>query len=312
LALESPVWIKTDADWVGALRCLQCLAPPSAGLEYSDMPVPPVTAGRTLRLPLARRLKNRLRPPSYLDRLASGEIERPHYGYCIFQAAKLASLLKYPKISVIEFGCGGGNGLLNAEMHIREVMNIFPVEIELYGFDTGTGLPAPHDYRDMPHYFRRGLYKMDRQALERRLTNAKLVIGDVKATCATFFIEHNPAPIGCMLHDLDLYSATKDALTLLDADPSHFLPRTFNYFDDILGDDVWLCNEFTGERLAIEEFNREHPSKKFCKCDYLPLLYPNFWWPHQVYVEHDFEHPRYNDFVGAAQQMIHQSNIKLR
>ena len=248
---------------------------------------------------------------TYVDRLAIGELDRPHYGYCILQAAKLATMLKYPKVSVVEFGCGGGNGLLNAEMHIREIMNFVPVEIELYGFDMGTGLPPPRDYRDMPHYFRRGQYKMDRQALERRLTKAKLVIGDVKATCATFFREYNPAPIGCMFHDLDFYSSTKDALTLLDADASHFLPRIFNYFDDILGDDIWLCNEFTGERLAIEEFNQERPSKKFSKCHHLPFLYPNSSWPHQIYVCHDFGHPRYNDFVGTWQQIYHEGNIKL-
>jgi hypothetical protein len=252
------------------------------------------------------------RLPSYLDRLVTGEIDRPHYGYCIYQAAKLARLLKYPEISVIEFGVGGGNGLLNAEMHIREVMNIFPVEIELYGFDSGAGLPPPQDYRDMPHYFRRGLYRMDQHALERRLTKAKLVIGDVKVTSATFFNEHTPAPIGCMLHDLDFYSATKDTFTMFNADSSYFLPRIFNYFDDILGDDVWLCNDFSGERLAIEEFNLEHRTKKFSKCYHLPLMYPKFWWPHQIYVYHDFEHPRYNDFISTAQQLYHEVSIKLR
>jgi len=48
-----------------------------------------------------------------------------------------------------------------------------------YGFDSGSGLPPPRDYRDMPYYFRAGLYQMDRQALERNLKLAKLVIGDV-------------------------------------------------------------------------------------------------------------------------------------
>jgi hypothetical protein len=41
-------------------------------------------------------------------------------------------------------------------------MNLFCVDIELYGFDSGSGLPPPLDYRDMPHYFRAGLYEMDR------------------------------------------------------------------------------------------------------------------------------------------------------
>jgi hypothetical protein len=76
-------------------------------------------------------------------------VDRPTYGYRIFQAARLANLLNYPRISVIEFGCGGGYGLLNAEMHIKEVINL-------------------------PHYFRAGLYEMDRGSLERRLKHATL------------------------------------------------------------------------------------------------------------------------------------------
>jgi hypothetical protein len=223
----------------------------------------------------------------------------------------LASLLNYPKVSVIEFGCGGGNGLLNAEMHIKEVMKLFPVDIELYGFDSGCGLPAPADYRDMPHYFKAGLYAMDRSALERRLKRAKLVIGDIKETCATFLKQYNPAPIGCVLHDLDYYSSTRDALTLFDGDCSNFLPRVFMYFDDIVGDDVWLCNEFTGERLAISEFNRQHQSKKICQNGYVTKQYPNSWWPELIYIHHDFEHPRYNDFVADKEQIRHASAIKL-
>jgi hypothetical protein len=271
-----------------------------------------LTDPRPLRVVLARRLIRWLRPPAYVDRLAAGDVERPQYAYCIYQAAKLASLLGYPRISVIEFGCGGGNGLIDAEAHIQEVARLFPVEIELYGFDTGVGLPAPRDYRDMPHYFEAGLYQMDRVGLEGKLTRAKLVIGDVRETCATFFRDYSPAPIGCMFHDLDYYSATRDALMLLDADPAHFLPRIFNYFDDILGDDVWLCNEFTGERLAIDEFNRDHASQKFSKCDYLPLAYPDMRWPHQIYAYHDFRHPKYNDFVAGKEQHFFAQVIELR
>ncbi|MEI9981801.1 MAG: hypothetical protein WDN69_00390 [Aliidongia sp.] len=65
-----------------------------------------LTYPRPFRFALTRRTVPLLF--SYQDRLALGEIDRPHYGYCIFQAARLAELLGYPKISVIEFGCGGG------------------------------------------------------------------------------------------------------------------------------------------------------------------------------------------------------------
>jgi hypothetical protein len=258
-----------------------------------------------LRVALARRFIKQFSLFSYEDRISVGAIDRPHYGYCIFQAAKLASLLGCPKISVIEFGCGGGNGLLNAEMHISEVMKIFPIEIELYGFDSGSGLPPPRDYRDMPHYFQGGLYEMDRKSLERKLKRAKLIIGDVKDGCATFLREHDPAPIGCMFHDLDYYSSTRDALAYLDAGASHFLPRVFMYFDDIIGNNVWLCNEFTGERLAIAEFNQKHETQNISKNYSAPKQY----WSDQIYIYHDFDHPKYNDFVAGKEQIEHQNSI---
>lgn len=114
-----------------------------------------------------------------------------------------------------------------------------------------------------------------------------------------------------MLHDLDYYSSTRDALTLFDGEASFFLPRVFMYFDDIIGDDAWLCNEFTGERLAIEEFNQKHRSKKICKNWYVTKRFPNSWWADLIYVHHDFEHSRYNDFVADKEQIGHESSIRL-
>jgi hypothetical protein len=127
-------------------------------------------------------------------------------------------------------------------------------------------------------------------------------------TCRTQ--EYKPAPIGCVFYDLDYYSSTRDALTLFDSEPSYFLPRVFMYFDDIVGDDTWLCNEFTGERLAIGEFNQTHQSKKISKNYYVANVYPHSWWSNLIYIYHDFEHPRYNDFVADKEQVGHQNAIK--
>jgi hypothetical protein len=265
-----------------------------------------------LRAVLARRAIKKFSLLSYADRLSLGLVDRPHYGHCIWQAAKLAHSLKYARISVIEFGCGGGNGLLNAESHIKEAMKEFPVEIELYGFYLGSGLPQPNDYRDMPYYFTHGLYTMDRTSLEKRLTCAKLIIGDIKDTCASFFDDYRPAPVGCIFHDLDFYSSTCAALKLHDADSDHFLPRVLMYFDDIIGNnETWLCNDFTGERLAIQEFNRDHAMKKISKDFYLPMKHPSQWWTKHMYVYHDFAHPQYNEFVADTEQELHQHSIAL-
>lgn len=39
------------------------------------------------------------------------------------------------------------------------------------------------------------------------------------------------------------------------------MPRIYNYFDDIIGSDLGLQNDFVGQRLAIREFNEQHRSE---------------------------------------------------
>jgi len=267
---------------------------------------------RPLGVILLRTLVRRFSLLSYRDRLLLNLVDRPHYGHCIFEAAQLATRLKIPAMSVVEFGCGGGNGLLNAEMHIAEIAKIFPVKIELYGFDTGEGMPVATDYRDFPHYFKPGLYRMDPNALRQKLRTAQLVLGNVRDTCKTFFSDFNPAPIGCIFHDLDYYSSTMEALSLFDADPAHFLPRIFMYFDDIKGSHTWAVSEFAGELLAIAEFNSKHPTKKIAENRSLRAYYPDQPWGDQIYMYHDFQHPKYNVFVAANEQIDHETDIGLR
>ena len=241
-----------------------------------------------------------------------GAVERPHYGHCIYEAAKLATRLKCPEFSVIEFGCGGGNGLLNAEMHIAEVEKLFPVNVQLYGFDNATGLPPNEDYRDFPHYFRPGQFRMDVDALRKKLTRAKLVLGDIEQTRKTFFRDFTPAPTGAIFHDLDFYSSTRQALQLFDAESQFFLPRVFMYFDDINGNNTWLPSEFTGELLAVNEFNDRHSLKKIVLNRAMPQHYWDQSWSSQIYIYHDFHHPDYNTFVGGVESARHDADITLR
>jgi hypothetical protein len=263
-----------------------------------------------LRIVIARKLVKKLSLFSYTDRLVIGAIERAHYGHCIYEAAKLAARLNYSDISVIEFGCGGGNGLLNAESHINEIEKVFPVKIQLYGFDSAAGLPQAEDYRDYPYYFRPGQFRMDLDALRARLARARLVLGDVAETRKTFFGEYNPAPIGAIFHDLDFYSSTREALRIFEADQHYFLPRVFMYFDDINGNNTWLPCEYTGELLAINEFNQANKKSKIVRNR--TMHHWNEWWADQIFVYHDFEHPDYNVFVGGAESASHDADIELR
>ena len=195
-------------------------------------------------------------------------------------------------------------------MHISEIEKIFPLKIDLYGFDNASGLPPTEDYRDFPHYFRAGQFQMNVAALQEKLARAKLVLGDVAYTRQSFFRDFNPAPIGAMLHDLDFYSSTREALRIFDAEPQHFLPRAFMYFDDIHGNNTWLPSEYAGELLAINEFNECHGHQKIVLNRGLPTYLDH--WVDQIYIYHDFQHPDYNAFVGGAESARHDSDIALR
>jgi hypothetical protein len=225
-------------------------------------------------------------------------IERPHYAYIVLRAADLAHRLGLERISVIEFGVAGGRGLLNLEHHAAHVSKQTSVEIDVYGFDSGTGLPPPHDYRDLPYVWQTSDFHMDEQGLAKRLKNARLVLGDVKDTVPDFTRRYDPAPIGAISFDLDYYSSTVDAFQILSVDPKYRLPRIMTYFDDILGSDVGLLSQRAGVPLAISEFNRDHPSKDLSHLRHLEFAYgPPRAWHQRVYVYSDYEHPRYGDFI---------------
>ena len=96
---------------------------------------------------------------------------------------------------------------------------------------------------------------MDIDALKSRLKKSKLILGNISDTLESFFQENEPAPVGAISFDLDFYSSTRDSLKILLAAEKYLMPRIFCYFDDTLGSDIELYNDFTGQRLAINEFN---------------------------------------------------------
>jgi hypothetical protein len=238
------------------------------------------------------------------NRLRLGLIRRPAYAYCVYRAASLAKRLGYSRISALEFGVAGGNGLIALEEHAVDIGREIGVDIEVFGFDTGAGLPPPTDYRDLPYQWQEGSFSMDEESLRDKLSRAKLVLGDIRDTATHFPEEYQPAPIGAVMFDLDLYSSTKAAMAIFDSDERYRLPRVFCYFDDIIGGEDECYSDFTGERLAIEEFNQTHPGKKLSVTYNLTTKRMARRWFHQIYVLHDFEHTRYNDFVSESSQQL--------
>jgi hypothetical protein len=241
---------------------------------------------------------------SYSFRLSIGAVDRPNYAFLVYQAAQLSARLGHPRVSILEFGVAGGNGLLALEYHAEEIEKLFPVKIDIYGFDTGKGLPEPLDYRDLEYHWKPNFFKMDVPGLEARLKRAKLVLGDVRETVSKFFKEHNPAPVGAVSMDLDFYSSTATALKLFDADPIHFLPRAVVYFDDTIGDQKELYGDFTGQRLAIHEFNRNRDKAKLSPIYYLLASPGAPGWHHQMWSLHLFDHVDYNKFISEDNQQL--------
>ena len=219
-----------------------------------------------LRVHLTRQIIELLQLGSYRERLVLDLVPRPHYGFCVYHAALLAAMLGHRRISVIEFGVAGGNGLVNLEEHGCEVERVTGVACEIYGFDTGRGLPPPTDWRDLPYLWKEGFYDCDVERLRQRLSTAQLVLGDVAETVKDF-VARNPAPIGAVMVDLDLYSSTAAALKMFQDPSVNCLPRVFFYLDDITGEPLQAYNEYTGELLAIREFNEASPQRKFARLD---------------------------------------------
>lgn len=253
---------------------------------------------------IAKKIIQKFRIGSYEQRIRIGAVDRPPYGYCVYNAALLARKLGYQRISVLEFGVAGGNGLVNLEYHAQETSKVLKIDIDIYGFDAGEGLPEPLDYRDLAYHWKKGFYKMDVPRLRARLKKAKLVLGDIKDTSKDFFEKYSPAPIGAIAYDFDFYSSTVTALNMLEAGERYYLPRVFCYFDDTVGTEIELYNDYTGERLAINEFNQAHNNIKFGLPYHLLARKAVEPWYHQIRICHFFKHSRYNEFISTEDQQL--------
>ena len=98
---------------------------------------------------------------------------RPTYTWGMVQSAFLASSLDVKRISALEFGVAGGNGLLALERVAEGIEKYFPVTVDVYGFDSAQGLPKPEDYRDLPNLWPEAGYPMDVQKLKQRLSEGE-------------------------------------------------------------------------------------------------------------------------------------------
>jgi hypothetical protein len=91
-----------------------------------------------------------------------------------------------------------------------------------------------------------------------------------------------------------MYTSAKDALQLFAAQHKYVIPRMPCSFRCIVGKDF---SEFSGEGLAIAEFNASYEMRKISAIKglvyYVPAQY-RWWWTEQMYTLHVFDHVLYS------------------
>ena len=208
------------------------------------------------------------------------------------------------KISIIEFGVAGGNGLLAIEKYCEKLSKKYKVDYEIYGFDFGDsiGLNKSEDPKDIPYFWEEGEFKMDYKKLSKKLKKTKLILGDVSKTISKFNTDYNPAPIGAIFFDLDYYTSTINAFKIFENSDEKLLPRIICYFD-VLQPHV---NNFNGEMAAINEFNEKFKKMKITKDYGTTLNYYYGPWEEEVFIFHKFDH---KDYLKKTKQTIYISDI---
>jgi hypothetical protein len=258
----------------------------------------------------SERLRERLAEPLHLNMLAAlvklfgsyttqidFDLIRPRkYAFPILEAARFAKELGIRSVTIMEFGVATGGGLLAMCEIARNITRETGIDLSVVGFDRGSGMPAPRDYRDHPDLYQAGDFPMDEELLRRRLPpNAPLIIGDLKDTVPEF-LERLTAeqPIGFAAIDVDYYSSALEAFKIFSApDPAKYLPVTLIYLDDIV---LPSHSRFTGELLAVEQFNQMDSMRKIDEYRFLrsQRIFKQPRWIDQMFLLHVFDHPIMN------------------
>jgi hypothetical protein len=253
---------------------------------------------------------------SFRERELQGFVERPNYAYGMLRAADTAAYFGIPSITVCEFGVATGNGLLNMASLKTLIEEETKVNIRVFGFDTGKGLPPVTGHKDHPELWGPGDFSMgDPAELRKKLAGrAELVLGDIAETIGPFRDSLTAdAPLGFVSIDVDIYSGTVSALQALTGDSSKYLPAISFYFDDV---GSYFSNVAAGELCAIAEHNEQFPLRPIDIDRSLPgwqRPQTASWYKH-MYVAHILDHParmspQARRPLGLADHMRHMGNL---
>jgi hypothetical protein len=242
---------------------------------------------------------------SYRSKIAWDLVVRQHYAFGALEAADIAKACDLSGVTLIEVGVASGAGLMNLALIADRVSKETGIHCEVHGFDSGTGMPAPVDYRDHPNLYAPGDFAMDADALRSVLpAGCELHLGPLNATIPRFLERVRPnAPIGFVALDVDYWSSTVDALELFKDHPEKYLPRTIVYVDDIA---LVEHNSAAGATLAIAEFNQAMPRRRLEPNTFLEnhRIFRRPAWIKQTMFLHVLDHPRRSQPTPPAKRYI--------
>jgi hypothetical protein len=242
---------------------------------------------------------------SYRTKIDFDLVIRPQHAYSLLSIADQAKSLGHDRVSVFEFGVAAGSGLINLQEIAKKITQSTGIKFDIYGFDTGAGMPPPQSYKDHPEIYQAGDFPMDFDKLSPLLDqNTKLVIGPIAESMKTFLaMDFSKAPIGFISIDVDYYSSTVDALKLLTHSPENMLPQVMIYLDDL---EYPSHNSWCGEQAAVHEFTAEHPMRPIEKHPFLRSyrIFKNARWIDHMYQCHVLDHAIRNQLKPSRSNIV--------
>ena len=229
---------------------------------------------------------------NFIKKIKYDLVPRQPYAFGLNEAFRKVKLqkLNIKKILILEFGVASGAGLFNLQFIANRLSKIYNLDYEVIGFDTGKGMPPPIDYKDHPEKYNENDFPPLNLSQKNLPRKTKIFYGDIKDNVHLIKNELGESNvIGFISIDVDYYSSTISCLESLKFESSSYLPSTIMYFDDINNPDH---NEFCGQLLAINEFNKANQNRKISKMTQLRnwRYFKNALWLDQMYFLHVLDH----------------------
>ena len=218
-------------------------------------------------------------------------IPRQPYAFGLNDAFKNAKAENCNEIVIVEFGVASGAGIYNLASIAEKLYEIYNIQYTIYGFDSGQGMPKPIDYRDHPEKYFTGDYPPENLEGATLPKNVEIIYGNISKTIGTMkdHLSKNKR-LGFISIDVDYYSSTIDCLEVLKWEEYNYLSKITCYFDDVNNIDH---NEYCGELLAINEFNKGEYPRRITKMNQLKnwRIFKHALWLDQMYYAHVFDSP---------------------